>query len=123
MLNVPRKGCLLAGLTTALLLSTSLATPYLNAAQAAPQNPVDTPQWQAAVHGHYGYCDADVLRQHWGTNIDDAKIRLGEMILSHQTQLIADELGVAYLHHKCTASFDLIDAPKLAELWTASSVA
>lgn len=122
MLNGARKRCLLAPLTATLLLSTSLTTPYLNAARAATQNPVDTPQWQAAVHSHYGYCDADVLRQHWQTDIDDAKIRLGGMILNHQTELIADELGVAYLHHRCTASFDLIDGLKLAALWTASSI-
>jgi hypothetical protein len=58
---------------------------WANAARAATQNPVDTPQWQAAVHSHYGYCDADVLRQHWQTDIDDAKIRLGGMILNPAT--------------------------------------
>jgi len=121
MPTIAKKGYVLAGLTTVLLLGTSLTTPWVTAARAAPQDPVNTPEWQAAVHGHYGYCDADVLRQHWGVSIDDAKIRLGGMILHHETQLIADELGVSYLFHHCTASLDLIDAPKLAELWTASS--
>jgi hypothetical protein len=92
MLNVARKNSLLAGLTSTLLLSTSLATSYLNSAQAAPENPVDTPQWQAAVHGHYGYCDADVLRQHWETNIDDAKIRLGGMILNRNCPALSSGL-------------------------------
>ena len=116
------QGCLLAGLTTALLMSSSLTAPYLSVAQAAPQNPVDTPQWQAAVHSHYGYCDADVLRQHWRLSIDDAKIRLGELILAHEFQIIDDELGLSYSQHRCQQSFNLIDAPKVAELWAAASV-
>ncbi|MCX7362064.1 MAG: hypothetical protein NTV97_09410 [Alphaproteobacteria bacterium] len=106
----------LAGLTAVLLLTSSITPVSVAVAQG---NPAQTREWKAFADSPYGFCDASVLSQLWKVNTDEAKIRLGRMIIARNYSTLDRTLGQAYTQFGCQQGFNFQDAPSVAELWGA----
>ena len=117
MKTLSNKQAWLAGLTAVLLLTSSITPVSIAVAQG---NPVQTREWQAYANSPYGYCDASVLSQFWKVNTDEAKIRLGRMIMAKNYSMLDRTLGQAYTQFGCQQGFNFQDAPAIAELWGTS---
>jgi hypothetical protein len=115
---------LYAGLTAALLLTSSMTPVAVITSRAAL---ADDAAGQASVQAFYdwgyGDCDAAALAQFWGIDLWSAKIGGGEMVQAGELPLLSDKLSDAYANFTCLQSSSLgyDDATTLAALWTKTS--
>jgi hypothetical protein len=66
-------------------------------------------------------CDADVLAKHWGVDMWEGKLRIGDQVLHKRSGFINSELRDGYARYNCNDISSLNDASRIAELWAASS--
>ncbi len=121
MNNVAKRRTLLAGLTAALLLTTSLTAVSLVASQSVlADDAADQASVIAFFDAGYGVCDADVLASFWGVDFWDAKVGGGQKVQDGHSDLLSSVLSQAYGSHICneTSSLDYNDSTTVAALWT-----
>jgi hypothetical protein len=118
--SLKRRGWL-AGLTAAVLLTTSLVPVNVALAQRTRCSDGKCAESQAFDNSSYGYCDAVVLGKYWGVDSWEAKLRIGDQVIHKRERFINTELHDAFGRHNCNESFNYTDAPKVAELWTAGA--
>jgi hypothetical protein len=118
MPKITRRLTLLAAFTAALLLTSSM-TPVSRAAAQVPVSERDAPQLNAFFSSKYKACDADLLSQLWLTELAEAKVRIGRMILAHQENEVEAALKTARgKRMRCMSGLNFNDASRVAALWT-----
>jgi hypothetical protein len=120
MPNSLKRGCLLAGFTAAILLTTSLVPIDVALAQRTRCADGQCAEAKAFDNSIYGYCDAVVVGKYWGVDSWEAKLRIGDQVTRKRERFINDELRAAFARYNCNESFNYIDAPKVADLWMAA---
>jgi hypothetical protein len=119
MRNSLKRYGLLAGLTAAVLLTTSLVPVDVALAQRTRCADGNCPESKAFDGSFYGFCDAVVLSKYWGVDSWEAKLRIGDQVIHKRERFINQELHDAFARHNCNEAFNYNDALKVAELWTA----
>ena len=119
---VVKRSCLLAGLTAALLLTSSLVPGSDAVAQTTRCSDGNCREYKAFEGSVYGFCDAVVLSKHWTVDTWETKLRIGEQILKKNTHFVNQELHDAFVRYNCNSesTFNFNDASQVAELWTAA---
>jgi hypothetical protein len=112
---------LLAGLTAAVLLTTSLVPVDVALAQRTRCEDGKCAEFKAFEASQYGFCDADVLAKHWGVDMWEGKLRLGDQVMKKRFNFVNSELSAAYARFNCNDISRLNDAHTVAELWTAGA--
>lgn len=121
--HVRRKN-LYAGLTAALLLTSSMTPVAVIASRAAlADQATEQASMRAFFDWGYGDCDAAALAQFWNVDLWSAKVSGGEMVQAGELALLSDKLSDAYANFTCLQSSSLgyDDATTLAALWTTTS--
>ena len=119
MRNNVKGRCLLAGLTAAVLLTSSMVPVSVAVAQRYRCEDGKCPEAKAFDTSIYGFCDASVLAQHWQVDMWETKLRIGEQVLKRNDAFVKRELRSAFGRFGCNDVFNYSDAPKIAELWSA----
>jgi hypothetical protein len=119
MRNSLKRYGLLAGLTAAILLTTSLVPVNVALAQRNRCEDGRCAEMKAFENSIYGYCDAVVLGKYWGVDTWEGKLRIGDQLIHHRDRFVNQELRGGFARYTCDVGFNYIDAPKIAELWTA----
>jgi hypothetical protein len=118
--SLKRRG-LLAGLTAAVLLTTSLVPVNVALAQRDRCADGNCPEYKAFEGSIYGFCDAVVLGRYWGVDSWETKLRIGDQVMHKRARFVSQELHDAFGRYNCNDVSRLNDASKIAELWTAGS--
>lgn len=90
---------------------------------AKPAAPVNKDPFQAFIGSRFDYCDAKVLGQLWGVPVDDAKLRIGNKMVTGYPQIVSAELDRAFStpgHAECTwpeLRYSYSDAEVMAGVW------
>jgi hypothetical protein len=120
MTNALMRRGLLAGLTAAVLLTSSLVPVTVALAQRTRCGDGKCAEYKSFEQSNYGFCDAVVLGKYWGVDSWETKLRIGDQVAHHRDRFINQELHVAFGQYNCNdVSFNFVDAPKVAELWVA----
>lgn len=110
----------LAGLTAAFLMTSSMtaaSVALVQAAAAKTAQPTEDQSLTAFFDAGYAWCDAKVLAQYWNTDPSSSKVWAGEKILRGDQNILDEALGAAYQRHRCNIAFDTGDGAQLAALW------
>jgi len=119
MRNSLKRYGLLAGLTAAVLLTTSLVPVDVALAQRTRCADGKCAESKAFDDSFYGFCDAVVLGKYWGVDSWEAKLRIGDQVIHKRERFINDELHGAFARFNCNQTFNYNDAQKVADLWMA----
>ena len=114
---------LLAGLTAAVLLTTSLVPVDVALAQRDRCADGKCPEYKAFEDSNYGFCDAVVLGKYWGIDSWETKLRIGDQVMHKRARFVSQELHDAFGRYNCNDVSRLNDASTIAELWTAGALA
>jgi hypothetical protein len=121
MRNSLKRVSLLAGITAAVLLTTSLVPVDVALAQRTRCEDGKCAEYKAFEQSNYGFCDAVVLGKHWGIDSWETKLRIGDQVLKKRARFINAELHAAFFRFNCDDVSRLNDASTVAELWTAGA--
>ena len=122
MRNSLKRYGLLAGITAAVLLTTSLVPVNVALAQRDRCADGKCPEYKAFEGSIYGFCDAVVLGKYWGIDSWETKLRIGDQVMKKRARFINQELHDAFARQNCNDVSSLNDASTIAELWTAGSL-
>jgi len=121
MRNSLKRAGLLAGLTAAVLLTSSLVPVGVALAQRTRCSDGNCPEYKAFESSFYGFCDAVVLGKYWGIDSWETKLRIGDQVIHKRNNFINGELHGAFARYNCNDVSRLNDASNIAELWSAGS--
>jgi hypothetical protein len=121
MRNSLKRYGLLAGLTAAVLLTSSLVPVNVALAQRDRCSDGNCPEYKAFESSFYGFCDAVVLGKYWGVDSWETKLRIGDQVMHKRNSFLNQELHGAFARYNCNDVSRLNDASTIAELWTADS--
>ena len=121
MRNSLKRAGLLAGVTAAVLLTSSLVPVNVALAQRTRCADGKCAEYKAFEESFYGFCDAVVLGKYWGVDSWETKLRIGDQVIHKRNRFINDELRGAFARYNCNDVSRLNDASKIAELWSASA--
>lgn len=121
MRNSLKRAGLLAGVTAAVLLTTSLVPVDVALAQRDRCADGNCPEYKAYESSFYGFCDAVVLGKYWGVDSWETKLRIGDQVMKKRNNFINGELRGAFARYNCNDVSRLNDASTIAELWSAGS--
>jgi hypothetical protein len=116
-----KRAGLLAGLTAAVLLTSSLVPVNVALAQRTRCADGNCAEYKAFENSFYGFCDAVVLGKYWGVDSWETKLRIGDQVMQKKSRFINQELHDAFARYNCNDVSRLNDASKIAELWTAGA--
>lgn len=89
---------------------------------SAPGQPtsVATSDYDAFANSSYGYCDAKKLAAYWKTDIDDAKVSIGNKIRNNIEHILTEDIAATKNTVACDwgdTQLSFSDAEKLAAYW------
>lgn len=114
-----QRGRLLSAIASAFMVTSSMTSAGLVAVQTAQAQSSNDYAEQFYAAG-YALCDAEKLGYYWGMSQWDAKVRAGYKIWWGNQSLVDNDLAVAISRFYCVNnSFNMDDATKLADLWSA----
>ena len=116
-----KRGGLLAGVTAAVLLTSSLVPVDVALAQRTRCADGKCAEYKSFESSNYGFCDAVVLGKYWGVDSWETKLRIGDQVLHKRDRFINQELHNAFARYNCNDVSRLNDASDIAQLWTAGS--
>lgn len=115
MKSVSKRSGRFAGLTAALLLTSSLTIVSVAVSGSAMADQASE-EAAAAAFFDYGYsgCDADILAMVWGMDYWEAKVHAGQKVQNGWHEAIAADLATGYGQYSCGQTAEDSDAEEAA---------